>query len=125
VPFPNIKIDVGALVKRVLLILVTILLPTLSLSSEPGETRCGTSTIGELFAKGWRIEKQDYIRSLGEHGKSIELEDGTIYNADMTSGMFVGDRAILMSKYVRSDKAEGYIFNICAGGFDAWVTPFK
>lgn len=97
----------GISVKRALLTLVIILLSTPSLSNELGDTRCGTSTIGELLAKGWRIEKQDYIRSLGKPRKVIVLEDGTAYRADITLGMLVGDKAILLSKYTVSDKAGG------------------
>jgi hypothetical protein len=114
------------MMKLILLILSsTIILSSPAFGVELGSVRCGTSTVGELYAQGWRIEKQDYIKSLSQGGNAIVLEDGTSYRADMTSGMLVGDPAILLSTYVRTDKAEGYIYNICAGGFDAWVTPTK
>ena len=89
------------------------------------DVRCGSNTVGGLLDQGWRIVKQDYIKSIGRGGNSIVLEDGATYRADMTSGMLVGDKAILLSKYVKSAQAEGFIYNICAGGFDAWVTPVK
>jgi len=94
-------------------------------SSELAYVQCGLNTVGELLSQGWRIEKDDYIKNINAEGKTITLEDGTIYRADMTSGMLVGDRALLLSKYVKSEKAEGYIYTICAGGFDAWVTPLR
>jgi len=78
-----------------------------------------------LQRAGWKIVKQDYIKSLSQGGALITLEDETFYRADMTSGMFVGDAVILLSKYVKTAEAEGHIYNICAGGFDAWVTPIK
>ena len=111
--------------KQVVILLSLLTLPFPALSGWPGDVRCGTMTIGQLYAHGWRIENQTYIQSLTNSGNVIELEDGTAYRADMTSGMLVGDPAILLSKQVKSDKAEGFIFNICAGGFDAWVTPIR
>ena len=53
----------------------------------------------------------------------LELEDGSIYRADMTVGMLRGDRALVLVKSVRTKELTGDIFNLCAGGFDAWVTP--
>ena len=111
--------------KLVLLIVSIILLSLPAFGNEIGNVSCGMSTVGELRAQGWRIEKQDYIKTLSQGGNVIVLEDATSYSADMTSGMLVGDSAILLSKYVKTDKAEGHIFNICAGRFDAWVTPIK
>ena len=93
--------------------------------SELAYVQCGSNTVGELLSQGWRVEKDDYIKSINVEGNKITLEDGTIYRADMTSGMLVGDRALLISKYVQSEKAQGYIYTICAGGFDAWVTPLR
>jgi hypothetical protein len=89
------------------------------------DLQCGSETVGELLNQGWRIVKQDYIKTIGNRGSAIILEDGSVYRADMTSGMLAGDRALLLSKYVKSAKAEGYIYNICAGGFDAWVSPIR
>ena len=103
----------------------TIILSSPAFCDELADVRCGTSSVGELHAQGWKIEKQDYIKILSLGDNVIVLEDGTSYQADMTSGMLVGDPAILLSRYVKTDKTEGYIYNICAGGFDAWVTPNK
>jgi len=80
------------------------------LGSDLADVRCGLNAVGELLNQGWKIVKQDYIKSIGSGGNSIVLEDGSIYSADMTSGMLVGDRALLLSKYVKSAKAEGYIY---------------
>jgi len=95
------------------------------MGSNLADVRCGLNSVGELLSQGWKIAKQDYIKSIGRGGNSIVLGDGSTYSADMTSGMLVGDRALLLSMYVKSEKAEGYIYNICAGGFDAWVTPVE
>ena len=93
------------------------------MGSDLADVRCGLKSVGELLNQGWKIVKQDYIKSIGNGENSIVLENGSIYSADMTSGMLVGDRALLLRKYVKTAKAEGYIYNLCAGGFDAWVTP--
>lgn len=87
--------------------------------------QCGSETVGELLNQGWGIVKQDYIKTIGNRGSAIILEDGSVYRADMTSGMLVGDEALLLNRYVKSAKAEGYIYNICAGGFDAWASPIR
>jgi hypothetical protein len=111
------------MMKQIVILLTLMAISVPALSSALGSVRCGTKTVGELYAEGWRIEKQDYIRNLGDGENVILLEDGTAYRADVTIGMFAGDPAILLSKYVKSDKVEAFIFTICAGGVDAWVTP--
>lgn len=85
--------------------------------------KCGSRSVGELLEQGWRLVKSDYLSQVSSD--RIKLEDGSVYRADMTSGMFPGDKAILLAKHVRSGEQSGYIYNLCAGGFDAWVTPVK
>ena len=92
-------------------------------AAEIDNSNCGTSTVSELVSEGWKIVKEAKIESISLDDRVIILNDGTSYRADMTSGMLAGDHAILLSKYVKSDKAKGYIYNLCAGGFDAWVNP--
>ncbi len=111
--------------KILALTLILVLSAVNVIASELAYVQCGSNTVGELLNQGWRIEKEDYIKSISADGNYIAIEDGTIYRADMTSGMLVRDRALLLSKYVQSEKAQGYIYNICAGGFDAWVSPLR
>lgn len=92
-------------------------------ASRIASTQCGLETVGEMLGEGWHVVKVDYLSRVSDNG--LKLEDGTYYEADNTVGMLSGDKAILLSKFVRSNKLSGYIYTICAGGFDAWVTPVK
>lgn len=111
--------------KKVVFLLLLLSATGSVMGSDLADVRCGLNTVGGLLGQGWRIVKQDYIKSIGRGGNSIVLEDGATYRADMTSGMLVGDGVILFSKYVKSAQAEAFIYKICAGGFDAWVTPVE
>lgn len=96
-----------------------------ALASDLARVPCGSGTIGQMVSDGWRIVKMGGIKKIERAGNYITLEDESVFRADMTSGMLVGDDAVLLSKYVTSPKLRGYIYTICAGGFDAWVTPIK
>ena len=84
------------------------------------QTRCGLSTVDELLEDGWELENESYIRNIYDH--LFVLEDGTKYQGDMTVGILEGDYAIVLRKFVRSENTSGYIRNLCAGGFESWVT---
>lgn len=104
------------------MILLSAILATSAVASDRlDQEQCGLQTVGELRAQGWKVVKDGYVAKISD-GR-IELEDGTLYEADMTSGIFAGDGAIVLSLYVRSRDVSGHIFTLCAGGFDAWVTP--
>jgi hypothetical protein len=76
-----------------------------------------------MLDEGWQVVKTDYLSRVTDN--RLELEDGSSYQADMTSGMLVGDKALLLAKHVRSAQRGGEIYTICAGNFDAWVTPLS
>ena len=90
-------------------------------ANDIGSIKCGTNSVGEMLGSGWSIIKDSYLASVEPN--RLELEDGSIYRADMTVGMLRGDRALVLVKSVRTKELTGDIFNLCAGGFDAWVTP--
>lgn len=95
----------------------------LELSRDQLHRHCGVNTIGELTRSGWAPYLEGYISKIGD--SIIVLEDNSSFSADMTVGIFSGDHAIVLSKYVRGEKNSGYIYNLCAGGFDAWVVPLN
>ena len=101
--------------------LALLLFSTPAVAQDIGEVQCGTRKIGEMMREGWLVVKADHLENVSDN--KLTLEDGSIYEADNTVGMLQGDQAILLSKHVRSKKSSGYIYTICAGGFDAWVTP--
>ena len=86
---------------------------------------CGTQTVGEMLHSGWQFVKRDFIAKIDRTGNTVTLEDRSRYRADMTVGIFEGDEALLFRKHVQTKKISGYIYNLCAGGFDAWVTPLN
>ncbi len=93
----------------------------LEFSQEELGRHCGFDTIGDMLVSGWKVHSEGYIAAIGN--RFFVLEDGSIYKADMTVGIFKGDHAIILSQFVRTEKTSGFIYNLCAGGFDAWVTP--
>lgn len=109
---------------RLLVVLIAVFSTEVS-SDDLANTRCGAKTVGELYQEGWRPVKLDYIKEIDRGRGLILLEDGSLFRADMTSGMRSGDDALLLAKYVRGRENEGYIYNICAGGFDAWVRQLR
>jgi len=40
--------------KQVVILLTLLVLPFPALSDDLGDVRCGTRTVGELYAQGWR-----------------------------------------------------------------------
>lgn len=89
------------------------------------DKNCGTQTIAEMVRSGWEFVKRDFIATIEGNGYILTLDDGTRYHADMTVGIFKGDEALLFRKYIKTEKSAGYIYTLCAGGFDAWVTPIR
>lgn len=108
---------------RILAVTLVFLTFGASASDRVHSVKCGSRSVGELLDQGWRVVKSDYLASVSND--RLVLEDGSVYRADMTSGIFRGDKAILLAKHVRSGKQSGDIYNICAGGFDAWVSPIR
>ena len=85
--------------------------------------QCGTNATGEMLASGWKYYSEGNISTIKDD--VIELDDGTLYEADMTIGIFEGDHALIFSKFVQTEKLSGFIYNLCAGGFDAWVRKLR
>jgi hypothetical protein len=94
-----------------------------SMFSGDANKNCGTRTVAEMLRSGWQFVKRDFIAKIDPGGHAVTLRDGSRYRADMTVGIFEGDEALLFRKHVNTKKISGYIYNLCAGGFDAWVTP--
>ncbi len=93
----------------------------------PGDENkhCGAQTVGEMLRSGWQFVKRDFIAKIDRTQSTLTLQDRSRYHADRTAGIFEGDEALLFRKHVQTKKISGYIYNLCAGGFDAWVTPLN
>lgn len=85
---------------------------------------CGESKGEYMLRSGWRFEKSGYVRAVKVDQNLIVLDDGSRYESDSVVAIFQGDKALLFSKYVRTKKGlSGFIYNLCIGGWDFWVTP--